>query len=178
MNTKMRIRIFTGQWATWTGETGHAHLRQQHTPTPIDGAFGHPSLQHRKKTKEARKLHQKSPFFLCSYINRTCRFRFSHCIEAPCLLPGISGSRSFSLEDAKGQKQPEVIHVHELHRKSIPQTKQRRMQVSGHRPFGLFSVLAGPDPAVRFCKKKAGRERPVPAASWPVNSKAPGVGVH
>ena len=57
-----------------------------------------------------------------------------------------------------------------------PLRKQRRMQVSGHRPFGLFWPVQIPQSA--FAKKKAGRERPVPAASWPVNSKAPGVGVH
>ena len=61
---KLRIRIFTDRPGPWAGGD-RQRAPKQHTPTPIDGAFGYPSLL-RRKYKKARKLCQKSPFFLCS----------------------------------------------------------------------------------------------------------------
>ena len=47
-------------------EAGHAHL--SNTPAPIDGAFGHPSLQ-RRKTKSANCA-KKNTIFLV-FMNKT-----------------------------------------------------------------------------------------------------------
>ena len=44
------------------GETGHAHAPKQHTPTPTDGEFGHPSLQ--KPKRKNPQIVLKTTFFL------------------------------------------------------------------------------------------------------------------
>ena len=48
---------------------------KQHTPTPIDGAFGHPSL-HTAPQNKSPQIVPKITIFLCSWTKR--RFRFSH----------------------------------------------------------------------------------------------------